>query len=119
KYLELALKNQQQVQSAALAGLLQKPARLLLKSNSLRENELALNAIGRLKIEVPRQVIIGFINDRTPVRTMELVLKALQNDPAANKDAFANIARDTKIDFDPRLSAVHSLSKADAGAAAE
>lgn len=113
KYLEMALRNQQQVQSPELATLLEIPVRGLLKGNSVAENELALDAIGRLKIKAPFDIIAAFINDRATAQTVNLALKALENDPEANRDIFIKIAKDDKLDFDARLSAFHSLAKTD------
>ncbi len=117
KYLEFALKNQQQVQSAGLSSLLETPVRVLLKSDSESNRQLALDAIGRLKIKTPREAITALINDQTSASTLNLALKALESNPKANKEIFVQILQNEKLEFDLRVSALHSLSKADSTAA--
>ena len=113
KYLDLALKNQQEVQSAELSSLLEVPAGILLKSRSDSDRQLALDAIGRLKISASQDAIAALILDQTPSPTLALALKALESDPEANKKVFLRVSENEKFDFDIRLTALHRLSKAD------
>lgn len=113
KYLNIALKNQQHVQSASLSSLLEIPARQLLKSNADVNRQLALDAIGRLNIKAPRSTIVSLINDQTSPATLRLVLKALESDRKLNKAQFVKILQNKNFEFDLRVAALHSLSKAD------
>ncbi len=113
KYLEMALKNQQQTQSAELSSLLEAPVSLLLKSKAESERQLALDAAGRLKINASRVAIMKLISDQSPETTVKLALKALESNPEANKEAFVQILKNEKLDFDLRVSALHILSRAD------
>jgi putative heme-binding domain-containing protein len=115
-YLSMALKNQEQVQSPELSSLLETPVKALLKSGAEPDVQLALDAIGRLKIKTSRDALVALIDDQTPTRTLNLALKALENNPQANKETFAQLAQNKKFGFDLRASALHSLSRADSAA---
>lgn len=117
KYLTIALKNQQQLQSAPLSSLLELPVRELLKSSADVNRQLALDAIGRLNIKIEKGAIVSLVNDHTSPATMMLVLKALESHPKANKEYFIQILQNKNFEFDLRIAALHSLSKADSIAA--
>ncbi len=119
KYLDIALRNQQQIQSAELSSLLVVPALGLLRSDSEADRHLALDAIGRLDIRVPNSAIAPFIDDGLSTSTLALVIKALGNDLERNSPFFLRIAENDRFDFDSRISSLHSLTKADPAAATE
>ena len=112
EYIGFALQNQAQVQSSELSNLLQVPVNTLLQSGSELDINLALDAIGRLKIEKPHQAIVALVNDQTSDKTLELALKALENNPKANQEVISQIFQNEKFSFDIRAAALHSLSKA-------
>jgi putative membrane-bound dehydrogenase-like protein len=116
KYISFALQNQAQVQSPELSILLQVPVKTLLRNGSESEIYLALDAVGRLKIEKASEAIVALINDQMSDKTLELALKALENNPKANQEVFTQIFQNEKFSFDLRAVALHSLSKANSAA---
>jgi putative heme-binding domain-containing protein len=74
---------------------------------------LALDAIGRFKIEYSRDAIVSLIHEKTPVSTLELGLKALENTPKANQEVFTRVVQDKNFNFELRTAAMHNLAKAD------
>lgn len=117
KYLNIALTNEQQVQSAALSRLLETPARHLLSSSSEADRLLALEAVGNLNITTLQGTVASLVNDRASADVLKMALKALDDDPRAHKEQFLFILNNEKFDLDIRLSALNSLAKADAAAA--
>ncbi|MBX3255151.1 MAG: c-type cytochrome [Chitinophagaceae bacterium] len=113
KYLTLALRHQQQVQSQELSSVLSAPAQSLLKRGDTKEKQLALDAIAKLAIKVPREPITAMINNKADDKTVELALRALEADPASAKTTFMQIAQNTTLPFNLRLASLHSLAKAD------
>ena len=113
KYINLSLKTQQQTQSAELSSILELPAKTLLKSNIEADRQLALDAIGHLKIKTLSSDIVSVINEQASPRTIDLTIKALENNAMENKDTFLRILKNERFDFDLRAAALHSLSKAD------
>jgi putative heme-binding domain-containing protein len=116
-YLKYALQNQARVQSAELSVLLQVPVSNMLQSSSAANIDLALDAIGRFKMEHSRDAVVALIHEQTPVSTLEFALKALENNPKANQEIFAMVAENSKFNFELRAAALHALSKADPVAA--
>lgn len=117
KYLAFSLKNQQQVQSAELSSLLEKPVSQLLKSKADKDKQLALDAAGRMKIRARREAIAAMINDREPPATVKLALKALENNPEANKNIFIKILQNEKLEAELRIASLQVLTKVDSIAA--
>ena len=112
-YTGFALQNQSQLQSPELAVMLQQPVAILLRSRSETDVNLALDAVGRFNIEQVRDAVIVRINDQSSEKTVQLALKALENNPALNKDIFARAVRNQKLSFAIRTAALVSLAKAD------
>lgn len=113
RYLGLALNNQQRVQSDKLSMLLKSSADKLLKSGTKDQKDLALDVIGRFRINVSHDAVVTLINDTATDRTISLVLKVLENSAEKNKNTFIRVVKNGKIKFDLRVSALHSLSKSD------
>ena len=111
-YVKYALQNQAQVQSPELALMLQVPVNSLLHSDSPPDIDLALDAIGRFKMEKSREAIISLITDQSPDNTLRLALKALEMNPKASQDIFMRIVQNKKMSFEVRTAALNSLSKA-------
>jgi putative membrane-bound dehydrogenase-like protein len=111
-YTNFALRNQAQVQSPELSTLFQAPVTTLLKNGSESDINLALDAIGRFKIQISREIIVPLINDQTSDNTLNLFLKALDGNPKENQEVFIKIFQNEKFSFDIRTVALHSLSKA-------
>ncbi len=111
-YVKYALQNQAQVQSPELAIMLQVPVNSLLHSDSPPNIDLALDAIGRFKMEKSREAIISLITDQSPDNTLRLALKALEMNPKASQDIFIRIVQNKKMSFEVRTAALNSLSKA-------
>ncbi|HTN06225.1 PVC-type heme-binding CxxCH protein [Agriterribacter sp.] len=112
-YTNLALKNQAQLQSPELAVMLQEPVAVLLRSRSEADVNQALDAAGRFNIEQVRAAVIARINDQSSEKTVQLALKALENNPALNKEIFARAVRNQKLSSGIRTAALASLAKAD------
>ncbi len=117
KYLEIAVKNQQQVQSTGLSSLLETSVRVLLKSSAEIDRQLALDAIGRLNINTPQAAIVSLITDKASTATLTLVLRALEVRAKENKQYFVQILKNKNLEFDLRISALQSLARADSSAA--
>lgn len=113
KYINLSLKTQQQTQSTELSSMLVSPAKALLHSDVEASRQLGLDAISRLKIKTSSVDIIALLNDQPASATINLAIKALENNILENKDAFLKILMNENFDFDLRTAALHSLSKAD------
>jgi len=113
KYLDFALRNQQEVQSPTLSALLESPANVLLKSDSLTDKKIALEAISRLKINAPYNDICALINDETPSAIVKLAMLALEPDMKQNKLQFERIFNNKKYDFEVRIAALNSISGID------
>ena len=111
-YTQFALQNQARVQSPELTDMLLVPISTLLKSNSQPNIDLALDAIGRFKMDKLREAIISLVNDQTPDNTLKLTLKALEINPKASQEVFRQIVQNKKLSFEVRAAALNSLSKA-------
>ena len=111
-YTQFALQNQARVQSPKLTDMLLVPISTLLKSNSQPNIDLALDAIGRFKMDKLREAIISLVNDQTPDNTLKLTLKALEINPKASQEVFRQIVQNKKLSFEVRAAALNSLSKA-------
>ena len=111
-YTQIALQNQARIQSPELTQMLLVPISTLLKSDSQPNIDLALDAIGRFKIEKMRDNIISLINDQTPDQSLKLTLKALEINPKASQEVFKQIVQNKKLSFEVRVAALNSLSKA-------
>jgi len=108
----IALQNQARVQSPEMANMLLAPVNTLLRSESQANIDLALDAIGRFKMDKLREAVISFINDQTPDNTLKLALKGLEINPKASQEVFMRIVQNKKLSFEVRAAALNSLSKA-------
>jgi putative membrane-bound dehydrogenase-like protein len=108
-YLQLALNNQSQVQSAALGQLLEIPAQHLLQQNNSQDIDLALLAIDKLGIRNTSHQVHRIIEDQTPEKTLQLALKALEISPQENEAIFLQIAQNQAMSFDIRTIALNNL----------
>jgi putative heme-binding domain-containing protein len=108
----IALQNQARVQSPEMANMLLVPVNTLLRSESQANIDLALDAIGRFKMDKLREDVISFINDQTPDNTLKLALKGLEINPKASQEVFMRIVQNKKLSFEVRAAALNSLSKA-------
>jgi putative heme-binding domain-containing protein len=111
-YTQIALQNQARVQSPELTQMLLIPISTLIKSESQPNIDLALDAIGRFKMDNLREAIISLVNDQTPDNTLKLTLKALEINPKASQEVFKQIVQNKKLSFEVRAAALNSLSKA-------
>ena len=112
-HVSLALENLEGIQSDELTQLLVKPIKSLLKNKEERLQHLGLEAVGKLKIDHLRESVIFLIQKTSTHKTLNLVLRALENRPKENKDIFALLAKDKTLTNDLRTSALHLLAKAD------
>lgn len=108
---KLALQNQARVQSPEMANMLLVPVNTLLQSDSQANIDLALDVIGRFKMEKSRDAIISLIKDQTSDNTLKLALKALEINPKTSQEVFLGIVQNKKLSFDVRAAALNSLSK--------
>lgn len=113
KYLNIALMNQQKIQSSELSKMLAGPVTRLLQQGSDVDRRIALDAVARLKITVSNTLIASQINEQASEQTISLALKALENDAKANAATFSKVAGNEKIAVALRIAAVSGLSKAD------
>jgi putative heme-binding domain-containing protein len=111
-YINFALQNLAQVQSPEMANMLLVPVNILLQSDSQANIDLALDVIGRFKMEKLRDAIVSLIKDQTSDNTLKLALKALEINPKASQEVFMRIVQNKKLSFDVRAAALNSLSKA-------
>ena len=111
-YTQIALQNQARVQSPELTQMLLVQISTLIKSDSQPNIDLALDAIGRFKMDNLREAIISLVNDQTPDNTLKLTLKALEINPKASQEVFRQIVQNKKLSFEVRAAALNSLSKA-------
>ena len=111
-YTKYALQNQARVQSPELSNMLLVPISTLLTSDSQPNIDLALDAVGRFKIEKLRDAVISLINNQTPDQTLKLTLKALEINPKASQEVFMQVVQNKKLSFEVRVAALNSLSKA-------
>ncbi len=109
--IKFTLQNQARVQSPALSALLHDPLTHLLRKGTFEDKNMALEAMGRLKMEGLSNLTLGLINEKTPNNTLELILKALDNNPAGNQKILLQLASNSKLSFDLRSAALHSLTK--------
>lgn len=109
---KLALQNQARVQSPEMANMLLVPVNTLIQSDSQANIDLALDVIGRFKMEKSRDAIISLIKDQTSDNTLKLALKALEINPKTSQEVFLGIVQNKKLSFDVRAAALNSLSKA-------
>lgn len=108
----IALQNQARVQSPEMATMLLAPVNTLLRSESQANIDLALDAVGRFKMDKLREAVISLINDQTPDNTLKLALKGLEINPKASQEVFMRIVQNKKLSFEVRAAALNSLSKA-------
>lgn len=116
KYTTFAVQNQSQVQSPAIAGLLDMPVRTLLAGDSQADKDLALDAIGRFNIKNSNAAVTAMISDELPDHTLKLALKALEVSPKENQQVFSRMVEDKKLSFDVRAASLNNLSKTDPAA---
>jgi putative heme-binding domain-containing protein len=111
-HIQWAVQNQARVQTPEMAHMLLTPINSLLQSGLEANIDLALDAIGRFKIEKLRDAIVSLIKDQTSDQTLKLALKALEINPKASQDVFLEIVQNKKLSFEIRVAALNSLSKA-------
>lgn len=112
-YVAYALKNLTQVQSSQLTQLLSNPVKSLLQSKDESIQRLGLEAIGKLRVKNLQNYIIPLIEKTSTAETLELIILALENQPKQNKKIFAQLSKNDNLEDEIRVSALHSLTKAD------
>ena len=113
RYLRFAVDNQRIVQSERLAALLKRPAENLLKTGTIAQKNLALDAIGRYKMKTSYDAVAALVTDSATDQTVSLAIKVLENEPKKNSAAFMRIAQGDNINTDLRMLALHNLCKSD------
>ena len=112
-HVSYTLKNLAQVQSSQLTQLLVKPVESLLQMKDQSMQHLGLEAVGKLKIKNLQSSITPLIKETSSPKTLNLILRALESQPEQNKKVFAQLAKNDNLDDKIRVSALHSLIKAD------
>lgn len=112
-HVSLTLKNLAQVQSNELTELLINPIRSLLQSKEESLQHLGLEAVGKLKINKLRAIVISLIDGASSTETLSLALTALENQPNENKNIVERLAKSETLELELRASAVETLAKAD------
>ncbi|MCF0074704.1 c-type cytochrome [Dyadobacter sp. CY261] len=116
-YVRYAIRNQAQVQSVELAGLLAAPVSKLLKSTVQEETDLGLDAVGRFGMRQSVGEVLGTLDRDMPASSVKLALKAVDINPGAGKSVLEKMAGDDNRAFDVRAAALLTLAKADAAGA--
>src|SRR5690606_26013187 len=115
----LTLKSLAAVQSQELTNSLIKPIGHLLKSKEVAQQNLGLDAIGKLDIPTLDRAITPFIKEGSSPETVKLAMLALMDRPKENKEIFERIAKMETLDIELRASAIQALAKADINLAHE
>jgi putative membrane-bound dehydrogenase-like protein len=110
-YLNFALSNQQDIQSERMSYLLQRPVEHLLKSRSVSDQQIALNAIIKLNVNVPDENIIPFVSEQNPPTLIRLALEALHPETTSGLPVFMKVIDDERYDFEVRLRALQSITR--------
>ncbi|MCK0158287.1 c-type cytochrome [Cellulophaga sp. F20128] len=113
KHVTLTLKNIAKVQSEALTLSLIKPIKHLLKSTDRTQQNLGLEAVGKLNIHALRNAVIPFVDKGFSSETIKLAMFALKGQPIENKAVFERIAKMETLELELRASATQTLAKAD------
>ncbi|MBL7700491.1 MAG: c-type cytochrome [Chitinophagaceae bacterium] len=113
KYLNIALANQQKIQSRELSHMFGEPVKNLLGHGSDVNRRIALDAISRLKINVSNELVASQISGQASEQTVSLALKALENDLKHNSATFSRVATNDNMAVAPRIAAMHALCKSD------
>lgn len=113
EHVSLTLKNLAAVQSKELTNSLIKPIRHLLQSGEVVQQNLGLEAIGKLGVHTMDRAVIPFINEGSSIETIKLAMLALMNRPKENKQTFDRIAKMESLELEVRASAIQALAKAD------
>lgn len=116
-YLTMALQHQQEVQCPELSSILEMPANTVLKSGTAAEKQVALDAIGRLRIKTAPELIATMLNNKTNGNFISLALSALEVYPSDSKKVLLQLTQNKSLPFNLQLTSLHSLSKADTGLA--
>ncbi|MFT3701249.1 MAG: c-type cytochrome [Agriterribacter sp.] len=116
-YLTMALQHQEEVQSPELSSILETCADKVLHSESMADKQLALDAIGRFRINIAPELIVTMLNSKQSRHLINPALTALEVNPFRSKNAFLQLAQNNTLPFNLRLTALHSLAKADTGSA--
>lgn len=114
-YIQFALKNQAQIQSPQLAGMLQLPALHLLKKPEHRA--AALDAIARFKIQGTNTAVAALITPETDPKILSLALKSLAAEPKKNEALLVKILNNTSLSFETRTYALNVYAIANPPAA--
>lgn len=109
-HVSFVLKNIGQVQSNALTALLVKPIKDLLESKKVSEQNLGLEAVGKLKINSLRDQVMHFVNETSSEQTLGLVLRALESRPEENEQLFKQLFENKGLSIELRASALKGLS---------
>lgn len=111
-HVSFVLDNIGRVQSDELTRLLKKPILDLLESEDASEQNLGLEAVGKLKINSLKNQVVRLVNDNCSEKTLGLVLHALQGQPQDNKQIFKQLFENKKLSVELRASALEAISKA-------
>ena len=110
-HVNLALKNQGQVQSDKLTMLLEKPVIALISSSKEKHIKVGLIATAKFKVNNTKDVITLLINENTSSETLKLAIQALESRPKENQQVFKKLASNKNLQFKLRDMALHILSK--------
>ena len=119
EHVSLTLNNLANVQSKELTNALIEPIGHLLKSGDISQQNLGLEAIGKLKISTLRNAVISFVDKTSSSNTIKLAMLALMEKPQENKAIFERIAKMETLDLDLKVEAIQALAKADMQAASK
>ncbi|MDN3667413.1 c-type cytochrome [Algibacter miyuki] len=116
-HVSFVLNNIGRMQSDELTRLLTKPIQDLLESDDVLEQNLGLEAVGKLKINTLKNKVVHLANDKSSEKTLGLVLRAIKNQPKDNKEVLKQLFDNEKLSIRLRASALEGLSKANMGEA--
>ncbi|MEG3659041.1 PVC-type heme-binding CxxCH protein [Arenibacter palladensis] len=119
EHVSLTLDNLAKVQSKELTNAMIRPIGHLLKSGDMAQQNLGLEAIGKLGISSLRDNVVPFVNEGSSSETIKLAMLALVGQPEKNRAIFERIAKMENLELDLRIDAIQTLAKADMQAASK
>jgi putative membrane-bound dehydrogenase-like protein len=111
--LSMTIKNLDQVKSAELGKILQKPIQYLLSSKEETKQYLGLKAVSLLNTPNVTEHILALGKNNTDAKTMSLVISVLENNAELNTNALSEFAKNETLNQITRALAVRALAKGD------
>jgi putative heme-binding domain-containing protein len=111
--LPMIFKKLDEVQSAELGKILERPIQYLLSSKEETKQYLGLKAASLLNIPNVREHILALSKHNTDAKTMNLVITVLENNAELNAKALSEFAKNESLELSTRGFATRALAKGD------